>query len=72
MLVIEEDHTLFIYLSAELIAMNIASFLPESAYLKNKDGNFCHVKRSCSNKTTRHHAKQISRDQLVTILELYS
>ena len=43
----------FIYLFAVLIATNtVVVFLPESVYLK-KDGNFCHVKRSYSNKTTK-------------------
>ena len=45
----------FIYLFAVLIATNTVVFLPESVYLKKKkkDGNFCHVKRSYSNKTTK-------------------
>ena len=51
----------FIYLFAVLIATNtvVVVFLPESVYLKKKkkkkkkDGNFCHVKRSYSNKTTK-------------------
>ena len=46
----------FIYLFAVLIATNIVVFLPESVYLKKKkkkEGNFCHVKRSYSNKTTK-------------------
>ena len=44
----------FIYLFAVLIATNtvVVFFLPESVYLK-KDGNFWHVKRSYSNKTTK-------------------
>ena len=45
----------FIYLFAVLIATNtivVVVFLPESVYLKN-DGNFCHVKRFYSNKTTK-------------------
>ena len=44
----------FIYLFAVLIVTNtvVVVFLPESVYLK-KDGNFCHVKRSYSNKTTK-------------------
>ena len=43
----------FIYLFAVLIATNtVVVFLPESVYLK-KDGNFWHVKRSYSNKTTK-------------------
>ena len=45
----------FFYLFAVLIATNTVVFLPESVYLKKKkkDGNFCHVKRSYSNKTTK-------------------
>ena len=46
----------FIYLFAVLIATNtVVVFLPERIYLKKKkkDGNFCHVKRSHSNKTTK-------------------
>ena len=48
----------FIYLFAVLIATNtVVVFLPERIYLKKKkkkkDGNFCHVKRSYSNKTTK-------------------
>ena len=48
----------FIYLFAALIATNtIVVVLPESVYLKKKkkkkDGNFCHVKGSYSNKTTK-------------------
>ena len=39
----------FIYLFAVLIATNTVVFLQE----KKKDGNFCHVKRSYSNKTTK-------------------
>ena len=36
-----------------MIATNtVVVFLPESVYLK-KDGNFCHIKRSSSNKTTK-------------------
>ena len=42
----------FIYLFAVLIATNTVVFLPESVYLK-KDGNFCDVKRSYRNKTTK-------------------
>ena len=43
----------FIYLFAVLMATNtVVVVLPESVYLK-KDGNFCHVKRSYSNKTTK-------------------
>ena len=44
----------FIFLFAVLIATNtvVVFFLPESVYLK-KDGNFWHVKRSYSNKTTK-------------------
>ena len=48
----------FIYLFAVLIATNtVVVFLPESVFLKKKkkkkDGNFCHVKWSYSNKTTK-------------------
>ena len=46
----------FIYLFAALIATNtVVVFLPESVYLKEKkkDGNFCHVKGSNSNKTMK-------------------
>ena len=44
----------FIYLFAALIATNtVVVFLLESVYLKKKDGNFCHVKGSYSNKTTK-------------------
>ena len=50
MFVVKEDNTLFICCT-ELILLLF--FLPESAYLKKKDGNFCHLKRTYSNKTNQ-------------------
>ena len=55
----------FIYLFAVLIATNTVVFCQRVFILKKKDGNFCHVKRSYSNKRQQ-------RDPLITILEMYS
>ena len=53
----------FIYLFAVLIATNaVVFFLPWSVYLKKKDGNFCHVKRSYSNKTTKRYTHYYLRN----------
>ena len=40
----------FTYLSAVLIAINTASFCQRMLICFKKDGSFCHVKRSYSNK----------------------